>query len=75
MSTWRKAKLIKKKSDDGYYEMMDHVQLGTEYMVDIESINITKSYNMPHGVFFHAELIQVDNDEWLPTELLSIEGE
>jgi len=71
------AILKKRITDDGLVEIQDHVQLGTDYLVDINSITIGKGFNIEKKVLWEREIVYAkDGDEWLwfPTELLEIEG-
>ena len=70
----RRAKLIKLKTLDGLFEVMDHVPVGTEYTVDLNSIFIGCGVNVEIGEAWERELIFMDNGNWFPTELLEIDG-
>jgi hypothetical protein len=70
-----KATLIKRKTDDGLIEIHDHIQLGKEYLVDLDSRSMQKGYNLVEGKAWEKEGILVisSGGRWLPTELLRIE--
>lgn len=67
-----KAKLIKRKTDDGLFEIEDYVQLGKEYMVDVDSLFRGTGVHVPTGTVWEREVVFMENGEWFPLELLEI---
>jgi len=71
----RKAFLIKKSTDDGLFHMKDNIELGTEYSVDIDSIQSAEFYNIPTQRKFESIVIyDVKAKNFLPVEIFEIEG-
>lgn len=69
------AKLVKRKTEDDLVEVFEHVPLGKVYRVLLESRLEYEVYNVPTKRVVKREMIlDVDVHEWLPTELLEIEG-
>jgi len=66
-----KAKLIKRKTDDGLIELEDHVPLGKVYEVDLSTRAIRRGKNIEKSVFWEREIILTEG-QWFPTELLEI---
>lgn len=70
---WTKATLIKRKTNDGFWEVEDNVPIGKEYMVDRKSIKVVKAYNIPSNVFHKAMVIKCSEGVLFPLELLKLE--
>lgn len=72
-----KAILIKKETDDKLVSVFEHVPLGKENLVDLDSRRMAKSFNVTKNIAWEREIINtVDNDRgWWPTEMLKIEGD
>lgn len=71
------GKLIKRVSDDGFFEIEDHIPIGKEYLVDIDSIRKGKGFNIPKKMVWEKEIIDVVDESkmaWMPTEMLEIEN-
>jgi hypothetical protein len=66
-----KAKVIKRKTNDGLIELEDHVLLGKIYEVDLSSRRILKGKNIEKSVFWSREMILAEGS-WFPIELLEI---
>lgn len=69
-----KAVLIKLETDDGLVSFKDHIQIGTEYTVDLDSKRVEKGFNFEKQKKWEREIINVvgGDDGWIPTELLDI---
>lgn len=63
------AGLCKKQSEDQIFQMEDHVPIGKEYVVDLDSRKMQRGYNEIKKVYWEREIIWT-NSGWLPTELL-----
>jgi hypothetical protein len=70
---YRKARLIKRTTDDGFFEVYEHIPLGKIYMVDIGTRRMAKGYNTVYHAYWTREIIDTFNGEWMPTEILEIE--
>ncbi len=71
----RKAFLKKLSTDDGLFDMKDNLQLGAEYNVDIDSIRSGEFYNIPTRKKFECIVVyDIDAENYLPVEILEIEG-
>lgn len=68
-----KATLVKRKTDDGLWEVNDDVPIGKEYLVNPNWIRKITAYNLLKRVYHKRDMILCDNDEWFPVELLKIE--
>lgn len=66
------ARLIKKKTDDGFVEMKDDVPIGKEYEVRLETKQTIRGIHTPTCTLWSREMIQATDGGWLPTELLNI---
>jgi len=72
------VKLKKKATADGMVEMHDHIKVGQEYTVDLDSIHWAEFTNMDKGGTLHVKEIIESFDHlgnytgWLATELLDI---
>ena len=67
-----KAKLIKRKTDDGLVEVHDHVPLGRIYQVDLSTRKMSRGMNLNTGQIWERETVLIEG-LWFPTELLEIE--
>lgn len=54
------AKLIKKATNDGLIEFQDYVPLGSEYLIDTDTIYVAVMQHRPTGRF-HVKLMVTDN--------------
>ena len=72
------VKLKKKATADGMVEMHDHIKVGQEYTVDLDSIHWAEFVNEDKGNTRHVKQIVLSYDHlgtytgWLATELLDI---
>ncbi len=69
-----RAILIKRETADGLISVFEHVPLGKEYLVDLDTRRIAKGYNVPKKQIWEKEIINcygVDGG-WWPTEMLEI---
>jgi len=64
------AKLIKLKTNDGFFELFEDIDLGKEYKVDTSTIGEYEWYDTVHGVRFKKLMIEDVNGELLPLEVL-----
>ena len=64
------AKLIKLKTNDGFFELFEDIDLGKEYKVDTSTIGENEWYDTVHGVRFKKLMIEDVNGELLPLEVL-----
>ena len=67
------AKLIKKSSDDGLFNM--HVPIGKEYLIDLDTLNVRDGYNMKKDIRWTKEIVEMVNETGgfeglIPTELI-----
>lgn len=67
------ATLAKMTTDDGLFEMWEHIPLGKEYKIDSDTLKIMKGYNESHNVFWEREIVYTTDGEWFPTELLNFQ--
>lgn len=70
-----KAILIKRKTDDGLFEIQDDVPLGREYLVNLDTRISGDGINTETGEFWRREIIFMVDGEWFPTEMLDIREE
>ncbi len=68
------AKLIKLKSEDGFWEMLNCVTLGTTYQVDTETMRVARVRNRELHKEANVLIIQCTDGQWLPVELLELPG-
>lgn len=77
MMDLRKAVLVKRQSDNGYFSTKKDVELGTEYFVDMNTKRIGTFQNIESRNFFNAEYVEiVENGAYVGhilTELLEIQ--
>jgi len=68
--------LIKKSTGDGLIEVIDRIQIGRQYSVDIDNMIVRSMYNVDKRIF-HTKLMVWDVDEgrYFPAELLGIEDQ
>ena len=64
------AKLIKRRTDDGLFEIEDHISLGKEYRIDLDTLQIGTGVNSEKEVWWEREIVFMNDTEWFPTELL-----
>ena len=71
-----RARLIKRKTDDGLMEVSDDIPLGQEYYVDYNTIQMVDCVYIATGQKHEKEMVQVypHGYKWLPTELLEMLG-
>ena len=80
------AKLIKLETDDGFFQMRDHIELGKLYVVDLDSVHVARGMNLLLMCQWDKEIINTLDDRvltseggvvngWLPTEIIEIIGE
>ena len=68
----KKAILIKRVTDDGLLELKEHLKIGIEYEVDIDTIETAGGFNMVKKKFWTREVVFTTDQQWMPTELLEI---
>jgi hypothetical protein len=67
------AKLIKRKTDDGFVEVNDDIPLGKEYIFDLNTKQIMKGIHIPTSTYWEREMIRdIVNDGYMPTELFGL---
>lgn len=65
------VRLCKKKSDDGIFEMRDHVEIGREYVIYPETIREFDGFNQTRGIpWSNRKHVLTKEGGWLPVELL-----
>lgn len=69
-----KARLAKLATDDGLVEFKDGVELGREYLIDLDSKQRCWMRNFDRNVRHEKELVYADNGRWLPFECLELIG-
>lgn len=80
------AKLIKLKTEDGFFQMKDHIEVGKLYVVDLDSIHVARGMNLLLMCQWDKEIISTLDGRlltsdfgavngWLPTEIIEIIGE
>lgn len=79
MSRFVTATLIKHSTEDGLITMWEHVPIGKQYQVDLDSIKILNLQITDPGVpdkhkYHRKEVIFTDDQQWLVTEVLHIPG-
>ena len=67
------ATLIKKNSDDGLFEVNENVQIGAQYVIDLDTLRVEEGYNIVFNKRWKREIVNVVDGGWFPTELLKIE--
>ena len=65
-----KAKLIKRTTDDGLFEIEDDIPIGKQYLVDLDSMEKCFGRNTVKGVNWEKVIIYDVFGGWMPTELL-----
>ena len=71
----RRAKLVKRATEDGLFELHGHLKIGIEYEVDISTIQMANGYNTVMDMNWIKEIIYMTDGQWMPTELLEWEKE
>lgn len=67
----RRARLVKKATDDGLVEFKDEVGLGTVYTVDMDRMGNILAFDVTTGkLHLMAMVWDIENGAWLPTECL-----
>lgn len=79
MSRFVTATLVKHSTEDGLVTMWEHVPLGKQYQVDLDTIQVMELIitdpKVPDNHPTHRkEVIFADNHQWLATECLHIPG-
>ena len=67
-----KARLSKKMTADGLFEVWEDVALGTEYTVNLCSRRVVNGFNTVKKQDWRREIIDTMDGGWYPTELLDI---
>lgn len=69
-----KAKLIKRSTEDGDFEVFEFIPLGTPYMVDPTTRQMATTRNVERkSTPRRREVIKTENGRWFPTEMLEID--
>lgn len=66
------VRLKKSKTDDGFCEMHEHVKVGTEYLVDLDTLHDLNLWHIKTNTKHVKQVVQVNNGRWLPMELLEV---
>lgn len=67
------ARLVKSKTDDGLWEMQDHIELGKAYFVDVDSIQVIKAFHKEKKIFHERKMIlDIEVGKWIPLEFLDL---
>ncbi len=64
-----KAKLVKRKSDNGFFEVFENVPLGKIYLIDLDTISEREGFHIPTKTFWKCTIVDTDSG-WFPIELL-----
>ena len=64
------ATLIKRTTEDGLFEVFDHVPVGKKYKVDLDTLQIGSGFNTIKKQCWTREIVFTLDDEWFPVELL-----
>ena len=67
---WRDMMLIKRQTDDTFFEVNDDVKVGRVYRVDMNTAHTAEFINQPTGKRFLAKIVNVDDGSYIPLELL-----
>jgi len=70
-----KAKLIKRCTDDGLFEIEEDVPVGKEYLVDLDTMQMAQGHNYVKKVNWYKLIIFDVFGGWLPRELLQMSEE
>lgn len=74
---WKKATLIKMETEDGLFEMWEHVPIGRVYIIDATTIRMAHGYNSIKKKHWYKEIVDITElnrcTGFMPTELLNIE--
>ena len=65
-----KAKLVKLITDDGLVSVEDDVEIGKEYLVDLDSMHVCEGYNHELDEIWSRLIIYDAFGGWLPRELI-----
>lgn len=69
------VRLKKSKTDDGFCEMHEDVKIGTEYLVDLDTLHDLDLLHIKTGTKHVKQVVSADNGRWLPMELLEVVNE
>jgi hypothetical protein len=71
------AKLIKRATEDGLIVVDDHVPVGKEYTIDLDSMAVHQMWNYEKEQGHSKEIVAIVEDGkragWVPTEILEFE--
>ena len=73
MATTVVAKLVKRKTDDGFVEVREGVPLGRTYLVEPQVFNL-RMQHVPTGTVHTKDVVFTPDGDWLAVELLEIDG-
>lgn len=68
-----KAALIALRTADGLVECGEGVEVGREYLVDVDTRRTVQLFNFEHGCRHTKEIINAVDGAWLPMELLRLQ--
>jgi hypothetical protein len=69
------ATLRKRSTDDDLFNVLDHIELGKRYVIDLDSRMEVTFFNTEHRVHHVKEIVMCwDGQQWapFPTEMLDI---
>lgn len=67
------AKLKKLKTEDGLIQMLDHIPIGKEYQVDLDSLEELLMFNLEYCLSHKKVVVHTaDHTRFLPIELLDL---
>ena len=65
--------LVKRKSDDGNWKVLEDIPDGKEYTVDLDKMLIQEYYSIAKKVYFLSLMVwDTQNEAFFPAELLGI---
>jgi hypothetical protein len=64
------ATLVKRTTEDGFFEVLDNVSIGKKYKVDLDTLQVAQGFNTNKKQPWEREIIFTDDGEWFPTEIL-----
>ena len=64
------AKLIKRITDDGLVSIEDDIPIGKHYLVDLDSMQMSKGYNHVEDIEWERLIIYDIFGGWIPREMI-----
>lgn len=72
MTAFVTAILVTRQTADGLVEFEDHVELGTEYVVDLDSRRTITLVNVDRHLTHTKDVVDTACGRWLPMECLQL---